>query len=136
VNIPVGKIPVLNSGKQGRNSSVASLPDKWLKSLKKYQKLDVDKVVPGHGSITDKSCFAQMYKVVTIWIDTVADTIAKGMTLEEAQDKVTMFEQCPDMPQDERTSEIVRMNVTRICETLKNKKSNCGMNSEESPSII
>jgi cyclase len=95
-----------------------ALPDKWLKSLKEYQKLDVDKVVPGHGNVSDKSCFPQMYKNVTIWIDTVADAIAKGMTLEEAQLKVTMVKQFPDIPRDEHSIDVVRANVARIYETL------------------
>jgi cyclase len=96
-----------------------ALPKEWLKSLKKYQKLDVDKVVPGHGGISDKSCFEEMYNTVSIWIDTVADAIAQGMTSDEVQKKVTMYEQFPDLPRDERTTGVIRMNVARLYEVLK-----------------
>jgi cyclase len=96
-----------------------ALPDKWLKSLKEYQKLDVDYVVPGHGEVGDKSCFQTMYDTVTTWIDTVKKAISKGMTLEEVQQKVTMAKQFPDLPRDERTAGIVRMNVERLYEVLK-----------------
>jgi glyoxylase-like metal-dependent hydrolase (beta-lactamase superfamily II) len=96
-----------------------ALPKEWLKSLKKYQKLDVEKVVPGHGPVTDKSSFSKMHKNVSIWINAVAEAIAQGMTVEEVQQKVTMVKQFPDMPRDERTAGVVRMNVARIYETLK-----------------
>ena len=96
-----------------------ALPDKWLKTLKNLEKLDVDHVVPGHGDVGDKSCFAEMYKTVTIWIDAVKEAIAKGMTLVEAQQKVTMAKQFPNLPRDERTAGIIRMNVERLYELFK-----------------
>lgn len=96
-----------------------ALPDKWLKTLKNLEKLDVDHVVPGHGEVGDKSCFKEMYLNVTIWIDTVKEAIARGMTLEEAQQKVTMAIQFPNLPRDERTAGIIRMNVTRLYEVYK-----------------
>ena len=41
------------------------------------------------------------------------------MTLQEAQKKVTMAKQFPNLPRDERTAGIVQMNVTRLYEVLK-----------------
>jgi cyclase len=96
-----------------------AVPKEWLKSLKKLQKLDVDKVVPGHGNVCDKSYLQEMYKVVTIWIDTVADAVARGMTLEEVQKKVKLAEKFPWLPGDERTAGVIRMNVARLYEVLK-----------------
>jgi glyoxylase-like metal-dependent hydrolase (beta-lactamase superfamily II) len=96
-----------------------ALPDKWLKTLKQLQKFDVDYVVPGHGDVGDKSCIAEMYETVTTWLETVKDAIGKGMTMEEVQKKVTMLKQFPNLPRDERTAGIVRMNVTRLYEVLK-----------------
>jgi len=96
-----------------------ALPKEWLKSLKKLQKLDVDKVVPGHGNVCDKSYLQEMYKIVTIWIDAVSDAVARGMTLEEAQKKVKLAEKFPWLSGDERTAGVIRMNVARLYEVLK-----------------
>jgi hypothetical protein len=76
-------------------------------------------VVPGHGDVGDKNCISEMYETVTIWMDAVKDAIAKGMTFEDAQKKVTMAKQFPNMSQDERTAGIIRMNVARLYEALK-----------------
>jgi cyclase len=96
-----------------------AVPEEWLKSLRKLQKLDVDKVVPGHGKVCDKSYLREMHKIITTWMDTVADAIAQGMTLEEAQEKVKLAEKFPWLPRDERTAGVIRMNVARLYEVLK-----------------
>jgi glyoxylase-like metal-dependent hydrolase (beta-lactamase superfamily II) len=96
-----------------------ALPDAWLKTLKALEKYDVDYVVPGHGDVGNKTCIKEMYDTVTIWIDTVKEAIAKGMTLEETQKQVTMTKQFPNLPRDERTSGVIQMNVTRLYEVLK-----------------
>ncbi len=96
-----------------------ALFDEWLKTLKALEKFDVDYVVPGHGDVGDKACIKEMYDNVNIWINTVKDAIAKGMTLEEAKKKITMIEQLPNLPHDERTAGIIQMNVTRLYEVLK-----------------
>ena len=96
-----------------------ALPAEWLKTLKELQKFDVDYVVPGHGDVGDKSCITKMQKTVSTWINTVKEAIAKGMTLKEVQQKVTMHKQFPDLPRDERTTGVVSMNVTRLYEVLK-----------------
>jgi len=96
-----------------------ALPDKWLKTLKNLEKLDVDYVVPGHGEVGDKSVFKEMEDVVNIWINTVKEAIARGMTKEEALKKVTMAKQFPNMPRDERTAGIISMNVARLYEVYK-----------------
>jgi len=96
-----------------------SLPCEWLESLKRYQQLDVDKVVPGHGEVAGKDCFAQMSSLVQSWIDVVADAIAKGMSLEEAQEKVPLAEQFSQMPKEGPAANFMRMNIERIYLALK-----------------
>ena len=96
-----------------------AIPDAWLKTLKELQKFDVDYVVPGHGDAGDKSCITEMENTVNTWIDTVKEAIAKGMTLQEVQQKLTMREQFPELTHDERTTSVVNMNVTRLYEILK-----------------
>ena len=96
-----------------------AVPDRWLKSLKEYEKLDVDKVVPGHGPVSDKSAFQRMYKIVKGCMDDVKAAIDKGMSLAEAQDRVTFAEIFPAIPRDERTAGVMRMNVERLYKYLK-----------------
>jgi glyoxylase-like metal-dependent hydrolase (beta-lactamase superfamily II) len=106
-NVVVGNMPFFGP----------SIPNEWLKSLKEYDKLDVDKVVPGHGPVADKSCFKQMYKIVKGCLDAVRAAIAKGMSLEEAQEKVSFAEILPGVP--EHMKGVTRMNVGRLYEYLK-----------------
>jgi cyclase len=96
-----------------------AVPDKWLKTLKNLEKLDVDYVIPGHGDVGGKSHFSLMHRNVTLWINAVKEAIAQGMTKEEVLQNVTMLKQFPDMPRDERTAGIVKMNVTRLYEVYK-----------------
>jgi hypothetical protein len=79
----------------------------------------VDKVVPGHGEVQEKSYLPQMKKTIQTWISTVAGAIAKGMPLEEAQEKLTLAEEFPNLPRDEHTTNIIRTNVARLYEYLK-----------------
>lgn len=96
-----------------------AVPDRWLKSLKEYEKLDVDRVVPGHGRVVDRSYFRQMSQTVQTFIDTVRSAIDKGMSLQETQEKVTFEGLLPQIPRDERSADVIRMNVTRLYEVLK-----------------
>lgn len=95
-----------------------AVPDEWLKTLKAMEKFDVDYVIPGHGDVGDKSCIKEMYDTVTVWLDTIKKAIAKGMTLKEVQNQVTMEKEFPNLPRDERTPGIIQMNVTRLYEIL------------------
>ena len=95
-----------------------ALPYEWLETLKQLHEFDVDYVVPGHGDVGDKSCISEMQQTVNTWIKAVKDAIAKGMTRQEVQKKVTMLEQFPDLPRDERTAGVVVMNVGRIYDVL------------------
>jgi cyclase len=96
-----------------------ALPLEWLKNLEVYKKLDVDRLVPGHGPIVDKSYIPQMSQIVRTFIDTVRAAIAEGMSLEEAQENVTFEGLLPQIPRDERSVDTIRMNVARLYEVLK-----------------
>ena len=39
---------------------IKSLPDAWLDSLTAIKQLDVEKIVPGHGQVSDKSSIELM----------------------------------------------------------------------------
>ncbi len=96
-----------------------AIPDEWLETLKRLEELDVDKVVPGHGEVTDKSCFSKMSKSVRDWIDVVGDVIAKGMSLEEAMGEVPKAEQFAQMPKEGPMSGFLRMNIESLYRYLK-----------------
>ncbi len=98
-----------------------SLPDVWLESLKRYQELDVDKVVPGHGEVTGKKSFTEMSALVQAWIDAIANAIAKGMSLEETVEKVPadLPGQMADMPKDGPMAGFLRINIEKIYQYLK-----------------
>ncbi|MCX7911925.1 MAG: MBL fold metallo-hydrolase [Dehalococcoidales bacterium] len=98
-----------------------ALPDRWLASLEEYERLDVAKVVPGHGPVVDRTYFARMREIVEGFISAVRATIERGMSLEEAQKNVDLTRIFPEMPRDERTAGIIRMNVARLYEYLRSR---------------
>jgi cyclase len=99
-----------------------SVPGEWLKTLDRLQEMDVDKIVPGHGDVQDKSYLPKMKRTIQTWLDTVAEAMDKGMSSEEAQKKLTFAREFPELPRDERTATVVRNNVARIYEYLKNER--------------
>jgi len=96
-----------------------AIPDKWLETLRRLEELDVDIVVPGHGEVTDKSSFSKMSKLVKSWIDTVADAIARGLSLEEAMEEVPRAEQFAQMPKEGPAAGFLRMNIESLYKSLK-----------------
>jgi cyclase len=96
-----------------------AVPDKWLKSIKALEKLDIDKVIGGHGPVQDKRYLPEMSKLIKTWVGVVKEAIDTGMSLEEAQDKVTYAKEFPQLPRDERTAGIIKMNVGAIYKYLK-----------------
>ncbi len=66
-----------------------ALPYEWLESLNRLEELEADVFVPGHGSICDRSYIPEMRSVIQSWINAVTRAIEDGLTIEEAQDKLT-----------------------------------------------
>ncbi|MBI2829933.1 MAG: MBL fold metallo-hydrolase [Chloroflexi bacterium] len=97
--------------------------DEWQESLKQLQQLDVDVLVPGHGIICDRGYVPEMSAFIQAWVDTVKAAIARGMSLEEAQEKVSLLDRYPMEAGTEAMAQQVQwMNVTRLYEVLKSKK--------------
>ena len=97
-----------------------ALPYEWLDSLKRIQELDADVLVPGHGSICDLSYIPEMSAFIQDWIDVVTDAIDKGMSLEEAQDKISLLDRYPmDAGAEPMAKQVQIMNVARLYEVLK-----------------
>jgi len=94
-------------------------PYDWLNSLNRIQELEADVVVPGHGDICDLSYIPEMSAFIRAWIDTVTAAIKQGMSLEEAQGKISLLDRYPMSPGSEpMAQEVQRMNVARLYEVL------------------
>jgi cyclase len=72
-----------------------ALPDAWLNSLQALQKLEIDRIVPGHGDICDKNQLEQMSTIIKAWIEAVKQALKKGLSLAEAQDRISLVERFP-----------------------------------------
>lgn len=97
-----------------------ALPYEWIESLKKIGELEADVLVPGHGEVCDRSYIPEMSAFIQAWIDAVSEAISKGMSLEEAQDKVSLLDRYPMQAGNEAMGpQIQRMNVARLYEVLK-----------------
>jgi cyclase len=95
---------------------------KWLESLRQMQKMDADYVIPGHGSIQDKSCLQVMINELQVWLDTVWSVMEQGMSLEETQKKVNLLARYQDAPlPKEVVARTHDMNVITVYRTLRKR---------------
>lgn len=96
-----------------------SLPHEWLASLKQLRELDADVLVPGHGSICDRDYIPEMGAFIRDWIDAVSEAMDRGMTMEEAQDRISFLDRYPmEIGSEAMAAEVQRMNVARLYEVL------------------
>lgn len=96
-----------------------STPYEWLESLELMEEMDFDILVPGHGNISEKSCISDMRKSIMACMDAVKRAIDKGMTLEEAQDRVRLNIFFPDLREDKKTLMwLQRTNISHLYKTL------------------
>jgi len=91
-------------------------PFQWIESLKKLKKLDLVKIVPGHGQVCGPEHLDTQIEIIQGAIDTMQDAIKKGMTLEEIQKNIALFKQ---FPKNERTAMIQNIGMARLYEILK-----------------
>ena len=98
---------------------IDALPDAWLKSLERYQELDVDIVVPGHGEVTDKSAIKKMKDIVQSWLDVVGEAVKRGLNQEDAIEQVLQADMFSAMPKESPADFMLRMNIEKIYQHLK-----------------
>jgi glyoxylase-like metal-dependent hydrolase (beta-lactamase superfamily II) len=79
---------------------INAVPDAWLLSLKKLQKLDVDTVIPGHGPVCKQDVFQIVYDNVKYVTEKTREAIAEGWSLPDIKEKLTFFERFPAVPGD------------------------------------
>ena len=97
-----------------------AVPYEWLDSLKRIQELEADVLVPGHGSLCDRSYIPEQSAIIQAWIDAVSTAIKKGMSQEEAQDKLPFIDRYfIGVEGNPMSQQVQRMNVARLYEVLK-----------------
>jgi len=96
-----------------------AVPYEWLDSLERLQEMDADILIPGHGSVCDRSYIPEMRDSIQVWIDAVSAAIDKGMSLEEAQEKINLLDRYPMGADERREREKQRVNIARLYEVLK-----------------
>jgi cyclase len=74
---------------------MASDVDQWIHALNTISRLDVDKVIPGHGAVTDLKYLQTQKAVLLWWKSNVADAVAKGWSREETIARVNMKDRYP-----------------------------------------
>jgi cyclase len=105
---------------QGMPIFFQAVPFKWLESLEKLKKLDIEYVVPGHGGVGGKDQLQVMQDNIKYCIDEVKTAIGKGWTLEQVQERVNFAERFPPVgPSDERMAMMRRNGIARLYEVLK-----------------
>lgn len=98
---------------------INAVPEEWLKSLKKLQTLDVDKVIPGHGPVCDKAQLQVMYDNVKYITGKVKTAIAEGWSLKEVQQRVTLAERFPPMGTGDPMKQMRHESLTGLYKALK-----------------
>ena len=94
-----------------------AMPYEWIESLKKMENMEIEVVVPGHGEVCDARYFPEMRSCIQEWIDTTADIIKQGVSMEEAITKVKILDKYP-IDQEMRRM-LLRLNVGRLYQILK-----------------
>ena len=99
-----------------------AIPDQWIESLKRLEEMEADVLVPGHGDLCDRSYLPEMRDFIQAWIDAVTGAIDRGMSLEEALEKVSLLDRYPVGAGMEAMAPMIqRMNVERVYQWLKSR---------------
>jgi hypothetical protein len=84
------------------------------------QELEADILIPGHGSICDPSYIPEMSSFIQAWIDKVTVAINQGLSLEEAQERISLLDIYPMSPGNENMGpELQKLNVAHLYRVLK-----------------
>jgi cyclase len=69
--------------------------DGWLAALERIRTLEFDKLVPGHGPVTDRSALDDQRAILLEWKAGVAAAVADGLGREETQARVNFKDRFP-----------------------------------------
>jgi cyclase len=89
----------------------------WIDCLEKLSQWDIEKVVPGHGEITDKSAFEQKKRYLSDLRKSVKEAMEKGLSLEEMTKSIKMGNY-----KRLKFYEFLANNIEAVYHEMKNKK--------------
>jgi cyclase len=98
-----------------------ALPEAWLETLKLYGNMDAKVLVPGHGSICDKSYLPEMQAMIKTMVGAVQDAVKNGQGLEEVQNNLTLPVLFPGLAANPFMAQVLRMNLGRLYELYRKK---------------
>jgi cyclase len=99
-------------------------PDLWLGSLDALRKLPEEVFVPGHGPVCGKNYLDEQGSFIQEWKAYVQKAIDRGMTKEEAIEKLTdMTDRYPmDVGQDGMAPGVMKRNVSNLYDYFTGKQ--------------
>jgi cyclase len=93
--------------------------DQWITSLDRIRGLEIERVVPGHGPITNKDYLHMQRSVLLEWKTAVADAVAKGWSREETIARVNFADRGPvDVGQGYMMNYIQNLNAGSLWDKL------------------
>ncbi len=90
----------------------------WLHSIKELEKLDVDRIVPGHGEPCDKSFLKEEADFVSECIDKIQEALKKGWSKEETIAKVSFVRFPLDGGLEEYGPVLLKMSVSNMYDVV------------------
>jgi cyclase len=91
----------------------------WLAALDRIAKLDVDRVVPGHGEVVTPAYLARQRRNLLDWAQAVADAVANGWTREETVARVNFADRYPvDIGQGYMMNHIQTLNAGSLWDKI------------------
>lgn len=98
-------------------------PDLWLVALESLRKLDEEIFVPGHGELCSKDYLDEQGGFVLEWKEYVQSAVDKGMTKDEAVERLTgMSDRYPmDVGQEGMERRVMQMSVANLYDYLTGK---------------
>ena len=93
--------------------------DQWVAALDRIARLDVDRVIPGHGPITTTAYLATQKAVLLEWRAAVAAAVAQGWSREETIARVSFAARYPvDIGQEYMMGYIQKHNAGALWDQL------------------
>lgn len=95
-------------------------PDAWLKTLEQLRRFDEEVLVPGHGDVCGKDYLDEQSSFIQEWKHYVQSAIDRGMTKQEAMDKLTdMTDRYPmDIEQEGMAPGVMKRNIANLYDYL------------------
>jgi cyclase len=103
----------------------ASDVDRWIESLDRLKRLDVDKIVPGHGPVCTKHELDVQKAFLLEWIAAVQSAVARGLSREQCVEHIKEGEFAKrfavDIGQEYMLDHVIEHNAAALYDKLKAK---------------